>query len=91
MHAMKQTPIMLLVVLMVGCAGLIGPDVKPGIALFEEGKYKESLDHYETIIAEGKANAKVLSKTPSIGTEKSKGNKSSKVSSGASKALNSNK
>jgi len=59
MHAMKQTPIMLLVVLMVGCAGLIGPDVKPGIALFEEGKYKESLDHYETIIAEGKANAKV--------------------------------
>jgi len=44
---------------LMGCAALLGPDVKPGIALFEEGKYKASLAHYETIIANGEANGKV--------------------------------
>lgn len=48
-----------LALLMVGCAGLMGPDIKPGMVLFEEGKYSESLAHYETIISEGNANAKV--------------------------------
>ncbi len=43
----------------VSCASLMGPDIKPGITLFEEGKYQASLEHYEIIIAAGKANASV--------------------------------
>jgi tetratricopeptide (TPR) repeat protein len=49
----------LLGLLLMGCASLVGPDVKPGIVLFEAGNYGASLDHYETIIKAGKANANV--------------------------------
>ena len=49
----------LLSLLLMSCASLLGPDIKPGIALFEAGKYGASLEHYETLIKAGKANAKV--------------------------------
>jgi len=51
--------VIFLLVLFTGCAGLLGPDVKPGQVLFEEGKYGESLEHYEALMAAGEANAKV--------------------------------
>ena len=45
--------------IMSGCAGLLGPDVKPGLSLSSSGDFKGALAHYETIIKSGKANAKV--------------------------------
>lgn len=51
--------VFMLALLLGSCASLIGPDIKPGIALFEAGKYSESLTHYETIIESGSANAEV--------------------------------
>jgi len=59
MRTFNQLSTLLTGLLLLGCASLMGPDVKPGIALFEEGKYGASLTHYETIITEGKANATV--------------------------------
>ncbi len=59
-HRKYLLAISLIYILILGsCAGLLGPDIKPGIELFETGKYGESLTHYETIIGEGKANAEV--------------------------------
>lgn len=55
----KRMSILLLGFFVMSCSTLMGPDVKPGIALFEEGKYAASLSHYETIITDGKANGKV--------------------------------
>ncbi len=55
----RRTAVLAVCSIIVGCASLMGPDIKPGIALFEEGKYGAALSHYETIIEEGKANAKV--------------------------------
>ncbi|NQV42198.1 MAG: hypothetical protein HQ506_07590 [Candidatus Marinimicrobia bacterium] len=49
----------LLSMLMMSCTSLMGPDTKPGIALFEVGKYGASLEHYEAIIESGKANGEV--------------------------------
>lgn len=51
--------LVILVLLMVSCSGLLGPNVKPGMTLFKAGDYSGALKHYETIIAEDKANAKV--------------------------------
>ncbi len=48
-----------LLLILVGCAGLMGPDVNPGIALSDKGDYKGALSHYEGIIEAGTANAKV--------------------------------
>ena len=55
----RQVALLLMALIMMSCAALIGPDIKPGVALFEEGKYGASLDHFENIIASGKANGKV--------------------------------
>ncbi|MBT4714718.1 MAG: hypothetical protein HOB84_08100 [Candidatus Marinimicrobia bacterium] len=55
----KRVTAFILSLFLMSCASLLGPDIKPGIALFEEGKYGASLRHYETIIEAGKANAKV--------------------------------
>jgi len=41
------------------CSVLLGPDVRPGLQLFKTGDYIGALKHYEGIIAEGQANAKV--------------------------------
>ncbi|MBT4993594.1 MAG: hypothetical protein HOM93_09280 [Candidatus Marinimicrobia bacterium] len=59
MNTYNRAATLLLGFFLMSCAGLMGPNVKPGIALFEEGKYAASLSHYETIIADGKANGKV--------------------------------
>ncbi|MCF7809051.1 MAG: hypothetical protein K9M49_06225 [Candidatus Marinimicrobia bacterium] len=48
-----------LVFSIISCAGLIGPDVRPGIKLSESGDHTGALAHYESIINEQKANAKV--------------------------------
>ena len=55
----RRVAVFLLSLFLMGCASLVGPDIKPGIALFEAGKYGASLEHYETIIKAGKANGKV--------------------------------
>ena len=43
----------------VTCAGLLGPDIKPGVELFEAGNYAGALAHYEGLIAADGSNAKV--------------------------------
>ena len=43
----------------ISCAGLIGPDVRPGVKLSEAGDHKGALAHYEGIIKDEQANAKV--------------------------------
>ena len=48
-----------LIIVLSSCAGLMGPDVKPGVTLQEAGDYKGALAHYESIIESGEANAKV--------------------------------
>lgn len=48
-----------LIIMMISCAGVLGPDIKPGIKLAAEGKHGDALKHYESIIESGKANAKV--------------------------------
>ena len=41
------------------CAGLLGPDIKPGVELFAIGDYSGALKHYESIIEADEANDKV--------------------------------
>lgn len=55
----KLPGLIALSMLLANCAGLLGPDVKPGVALYEAGKYSESLAHYESIIESGEANGQV--------------------------------
>ncbi len=55
----RQVSVVLLSMILMGCASLIGPDIKPGRTLFEKGNYDASLEHYEAIIEAGKANGKV--------------------------------
>ena len=54
-----QFVIILSLLLLVACAGLFGPDLKPALALSAEGQYAAALEHYQGIIKEGKANARV--------------------------------
>ncbi|MCF6237801.1 MAG: hypothetical protein L3J79_03145 [Candidatus Marinimicrobia bacterium] len=50
----------LIMLLVLGnCAGLLGPDLKPGLVLFKAGDYSGALKHYETIIEADQASAKV--------------------------------
>ena len=61
-HMTPQTKFLvtsLLTVLLGGCTILMGPSVKEGVELFENGEYAASLDYYESIIESGKANGKV--------------------------------
>jgi len=58
-NTLKRIVLIPMGLFIVSCASIMGPDIKPGISLFKEGKYGASLTHYETIIADGKANAKV--------------------------------
>jgi len=51
--------ILILNILLSGCAGLLGPDMKTGMTLSDAGDYRGALAHYETIIVSGKGNAKV--------------------------------
>lgn len=55
----KSAVLIVLVGYLTSCAGLIGPDVRPGLKLGEAGDHKGALAHYETIIDNDKANAKV--------------------------------
>jgi len=48
-----------LILLISSCAGILGPDVKPGLQLAEAGDHKGALAHYESMMKEEKANAKV--------------------------------
>jgi len=41
------------------CASLVGPNVKPGIALAEKGEYGSAMAYYDGIIKSGKADARV--------------------------------
>ncbi|NQV15949.1 hypothetical protein HQ531_10870 [bacterium] len=49
----------LLFLVISNCAGLLGPDLKPGITLTEAGDHSGALKHYESIIESGKANAEI--------------------------------
>ncbi len=61
MRVQKQIflPVLIMVLVLSNCAGLLGPDVKPGIKLFEAGDYSGALKHYESIIEADEANGKV--------------------------------
>ncbi len=50
----------ILTLILVSCAGFLGPNVKPGMDLFEAGDYSGALKHYEVIVESGNANAKVF-------------------------------
>ncbi|MCF7824250.1 MAG: hypothetical protein K9N35_08775 [Candidatus Marinimicrobia bacterium] len=41
------------------CAGVFGPNIRPGVELQKAGEYDAALNHYEQIIVAGKANGKV--------------------------------
>lgn len=59
----QKTPLLLLIIALVllfgSCTGLLGPNVRPGMNLFDSGDYSGALKHYEHIIESGDANAKV--------------------------------
>ena len=44
---------------LVGCATLLGPDLKPGLEASRAGEHKAALAYYQTLIKEGQANAEV--------------------------------
>lgn len=62
MEPLNKTQLVILVGLLLAlsnCAGLLGPDLKPGIEYSKAGKHTSALKHYEGIIESGEANGKV--------------------------------
>ncbi|MCF7825546.1 MAG: hypothetical protein K9M55_01520 [Candidatus Marinimicrobia bacterium] len=55
----KRVPVLFGVFILMSCASLLGPNVKPGIALAEKGEYGSAMAYYESIIKAGKADARV--------------------------------
>lgn len=55
----RPSLVLLVILLLSSCAGLLGPDIKPGVSLLDSGDYKKALDHFESLIDAEKANAKV--------------------------------